>query len=116
MDIPYYLELQRRMFDIFRYVSCHEKNFGTHSVILEGLLVDTCAFFDSLCQTLIREKSLATNKASGEFNFGDYRTILESAFALSTKEVNLNPYDDALYSNPIHYAPDKNYGLPYTTV
>ena len=47
------------MIDTFRYVSCHEKNFETHSVILESLLVDTCSFFDSLCQTFIREKSQA---------------------------------------------------------
>jgi hypothetical protein len=122
MDIPYYIELQRRMFDIFRYVSCHEKNFETHSVILESLLVDTCSFFDSLCQTFIREKSGAGHvfkqqsqvgdfkgKLSGshEFNFGDYRTLLEGDFVLSTKEVNLNPYEDALYSNPMNYAPDK---------
>ena len=122
MDIPYYIELQRRMFDIFRYVSCHEKNFDTYSVILESLLVDTCSFFDSLCQTLIREKSLAgmtfkhesqigdfKRKVSdaAEFNFGDYRTLLEGDFVLSEKEVNLNPYEDALYSNPMRYAPDK---------
>lgn len=122
LDIPYYIELQRRMFDILRYVSCHEKNFDTYSVILESLLIDTCSFFDSLCQTLIREKSLAgctfkqeslvdsfKKKVSGnaEFNFGDYRELLEGDFVLSTKEVNLNPYEDALYSNPMHYLPDK---------
>ena len=57
MDIQYYIELQRRMIDIFRYVSCHEKNFDTHSLILENLLEGTCSFFDSLCQTYIREMS-----------------------------------------------------------
>lgn len=122
LDIQYYIELQRRMFDIFRYVSCHERNFDTYSVMLESLLIDACSFFDSLCQTLIREKSLAgwtfkqesmvsdfKKKVSGksEFNFGDYRELLEGDFALSTKEVNLNQYEDALYSNPVHYSPDK---------
>ena len=121
MDIPYYIELQRRTFDIFRYVSCHEENFGTHSVILESLLVDTCSFFDSLCQTFIREKSGAghvfkqesqvsdfTGKLNGsrEFNFGDYRKLLEGDFVLSKDEVNLNPYEEALYSNPMNL-PDK---------
>jgi hypothetical protein len=121
MDIPYYIELQRRMLDIFRYVSCHERNFDTYSVILESLLIDTCSFFDSSCQTLIRGKSLAGHafkkesrvgdfkkKVSGskEFNFGDYRQLLEGDFVLSTKKVNLNPYEDALYSNPMHYLPD----------
>jgi hypothetical protein len=106
MDIPYYIELQRRMFDIFRYVSCHEKNFDTYSVILESLLVDTCSFFDSLSQTFIREKASAglvfkqesgvgefKNKVSGknEFNFGDYRTLLEPDFALSKLKVNHKP-------------------------
>jgi len=121
LDIQYYIELQRRIVDIFRYVSCNEKNFDTYSVVLESLLIDTCSFFDSSCQTLIREKSLAGHtfkqesrvgdfkkKVSGsaEFNFGDYRELLEGDFVLSTKEVNLNPYEDALYSNPMHYLPD----------
>lgn len=109
------------MLDIFRYVSCHERNFDTYSVILESLLIDACSFFDSSCQTLIREKSRAGHtfkeeslvgdfkkKVSGnkEFNFGDYRQLLEGDFVLSTKKVNLNPYEDALYSNPMHYLPD----------
>lgn len=102
-------------------MSCHERNFDTYSVILESLLIDTGSFFDSLCQTLIRERSLAgytfkqesqvkkfQNKVSGsaEFNYGDYRELLEGDFVLSTKEVNLNLYEDALYSNPMHYAPN----------
>jgi len=121
-DIPYYIELQRRLFDIFRYVSCHEKNFAAYSVILESLLVDTCSFFDSLCQTFIREQSKAgrafkqqfrirdfKKKVNGkeDFNFGDYRALLEGDCLMSKKEVNLNPYEDALYSNPMHYSPDK---------
>ena len=42
----------------------------------------------------------------GEFNFGDYRQLLEGDFVVSAKEVNLNPYEDALYSNPVHYLPN----------
>jgi hypothetical protein len=121
LDLPYYVELQRRMVDIFRYVSCHERNFATYSVILESLLIDTCSFFDSLCQTLIRERSVEghafkqesgvddfSKKVSGkaDFNFGDYRKLLEGDFILSTKGVNVNPYEDAFYSNPMHYLPD----------
>lgn len=121
LDIPYYLELQRRMVDIFRYVSCHEKNFDTYSVIMESLLIDTCSFFDSLCQTLIREKSKAGHAFKREsrvgdfkkkvsesegFCFRDYRELLEGDFVLSKKEINLNLYEDALYSNPMHYLPD----------
>lgn len=131
LDIPYYLELQRRMFDIFRYVSCHERNFETYSVNLESLLVDACSFFDSLCQTFIREKSLSgyvfkqqarvsdfKKKVNGkaEFNFAAYRTLLESDFVLSKREVNLNPYEDAPYSNPMNYHPDSISGyliLPF---
>jgi hypothetical protein len=131
MDIPYYIELQRRTFDIFRYASCHEKNFDTYSVMIESLLVDTCSFFDSLCQTFIREKAkvghafkeqskikdFAKTVGGGEnFNFSDYRTLLEGEFVLSKMEVNLNPYEDALYSNPMNYAPAKIVGyliLPF---
>ena len=121
LEIPYYIELQRRIVDIFRYVSCHEKNFDTYSVVLESLLIDSCSFFDSLSQTLIREKSLAgyafkqesqvddfKKKVSGsaEFNCGDYRKLLEDDFVLYKMEVNLNLYEEAFYSNPMHYLPD----------
>ena len=109
------------MLDIFRYVSCHEKNFDTYSVVLESLLIDTCSFFDSLCQTFIRGKSRAGHafkqepkvgdfhkKVSGdeEFDFGDYRVLLEDDFILSARKVNLNPYEDTFYLNPMHYLPD----------
>jgi len=124
MDIPYYIELQRRMIDIFRYVSCHEKNFGTYSVVLESLLVDACSFFDSVCQTFIREKSQAgyTFKQEGRdfkkkvkgkeglFNCGDYRVLLEGDFGLSKHELNLNRYDDSLCLNPLQSSPDKMSG------
>jgi hypothetical protein len=127
VDIPYYIELQRRMFDIFRYVSCHEKNFETYSVSLESLLVGTCSFFDSQCQTFIREKSAAKHTfgqeakvpefgkkvyGSKNFNCGDYRELLEADFALSKNTVNLNPYEDAMYLNPLSYAPDAISGYP----
>jgi hypothetical protein len=48
-------------------------------------------------------------KVSGnsEFNFGDYRKLLEGDFVLSTREVNLNPYEDDFYSNPMYYLPDE---------
>jgi hypothetical protein len=75
-----------------------------------------------LCQNFIQEKSRAghifkhestvdkfKSKVSGaeEFNCGDYRKLLEGEFVLSKWEVNLNPYEDFLYSNPMHYAPDE---------
>lgn len=110
MDIEYYLELQRRMLDIFRYISCHEHNFETYSIVLESLLVDACSFFDSSCQTLIREKAATGHKFKEEakvadfalkttlgsnFNFADYRALLESDFVLSKKQVHLNLYDES---------------------
>ena len=119
-DIPYYVELQRRMFDIFRYVSCHEKNFQTHSVMLESLFVGAASFFDSQCQTFIRESSLAKHQFHNEaevtnfqqkvvgtdnFNCGDYRVLLESTFKLSDYAVILNPYEEALLLNPMIYTP-----------
>jgi hypothetical protein len=124
MDIPYYIELQRRMIDIFRYVSCHEDNFGTYSVVLESLLVDACSFFDSLCQTFIREKSQTgytfkqesrdfkkkVEGKEGMFNCGDYRALLEDDFGLSKHELNLNRYDDSLCLNPMQSSPDQMSG------
>lgn len=122
LNIAYYTELQRRMIDIFRYVSCHERNFNTYSIILESLFVDTGAFFDSLCQTLIRtrvsngqpfkQESIVANlakKVSGKdnFNISNYRDLLEGDFTLSAKEVNLNPYEDMFFAYPTNYRPDK---------
>ncbi len=119
-DIPYYVFLQRRMYDIFAYVSCHIDNFGTYSIQIESLLVDICSFFDSLCQRFIRELASGgrpfLNKASVDkfpqktagteyFNVGDYRILLEDDFAFSTKEVNLNAYEDNLYVNPLAFRP-----------
>jgi hypothetical protein len=121
LDIAYFVELQVRTLDIFRYVSCHEKNFSTYSIIIESALVDSGSFFDSLCQTFIRTKSSTGHHFTQEskvprladkiigksnFNFGDYRVLLEVDFALSGRQVNLNPYEDMFYSNPISYAPD----------
>ena len=121
LDIAYFTELQRRTLDIFRYVSCHEKNFATYSIIIESTLVDSGSFFDSLCQTFIRNKSSTryhfaqeskvqdwTDKIKRDknFNFGDYRVLLEEDFTLSGRQVNLNRYEDMFYSNPISHAPD----------
>lgn len=123
MDIQYYLELQRRIIDIFRYVACHKDNFDTYSLMLESLLVDTCSFFDSTCQTFIREKAAAGHSFKEEqritdfaskltmgnnFKFPDYRALLEGDFALSKKLVNLNLYEGALFANPLTggYVPD----------
>ena len=117
------------MLDIFRYVSCHKNNFDTYSIIMESVLVDTGSFFDSLCQTFIRALSSSghrfkreshisdfVKKASGSdnFNFADYRTLLEGEFTLSGRQVNLNPYEDAFYANPTSYAPDKVSGYLVT--
>jgi hypothetical protein len=88
---------------------------------MESLLIDACSFFDSLCQTFIREKSADgynfakethvskfTDKvrSRAEFTFGDYRQLLEADFRLSERKVNLNPYEEKFYSNPIHFHPD----------
>ena len=120
-DIAYYVFLQRRMYEIYSYVSCHSDNFGTYSIQLESLLVDTCSFYDSLCQRFIRELSnggrtfanqsnvdKSAKKAAGEeyFNAGDYRILLEGDFAFANKEVNLNSYEDNLYINSLTIRPD----------
>ncbi len=126
-DVPYYVELQRRMFDIFRYVSCHKNNFETHSVMLESLLIGAASFFDSQCQTFIRDKALAKHvfkreceikefkkkvEGSEDFNCGDYRVLLEVEFGMSKRAVNLNPYEDAMVLNPLSYDPSKINAFP----
>jgi hypothetical protein len=120
LHIAYFIELQRRIFDVFRYVSCHKDNCDAYSIIIESLLTDSSSFFDSLCQTLIRERSSnghrftqesgvsnCAGKVSGtaNFNFADYRLLLEADLTLSNRQVNLNPYDDIFYAYPTGYAP-----------
>ena len=61
------------MIDTFRYVSCHENNFETYSIILESLLIETCSFFDSLCQTFIRERSLGGYIFGQECSVNDFK-------------------------------------------
>jgi len=119
-DISYYVFLQRRLYDIFSYVSCHVDNFGTYSIQIESLLVDICSFFDSLSQRFIHELASAgrqfvnapsvdklAQKIAGteNFNAGDYRILFEGDFTLSMKAVNLNAYEDNLYIDPHRFAP-----------
>lgn len=121
LELDYFLELQLNMTDIFRYVACHERNFGCFSIRIESSLIDISAFFDSVCQDFIRlryaewsvrkkiggagapdaEGFKASNKATkleekvsgkAEFNMGDYQTLLEAEFLLSHCEVQLRPY------------------------
>jgi len=115
LDIPYYLELQRRLENILLYVSCHENNFQTHSIKIENLFVDTCAFFESMCQSYLIENNnnghkfeFAANISDFEkkvgggkfFTIGDYRMILDNEFNLSGMNLNLNCYEDDYYGNP----------------
>jgi hypothetical protein len=119
-DISYYVFLQKRMYDIFSYVSCDVSNFSTYSIQIESLLIDVCSFFDSLGQQFISELVDAgqqfvngsnvdrlSQKVAGTkyFTAGDYRILLEGDFAFSTKEVNLNAYEDNLYVNPLAFIP-----------
>ncbi|RJR51418.1 MAG: hypothetical protein C4576_03700 [Desulfobacteraceae bacterium] len=114
LEVEYYVELQRRTFDIFRYVACHESNFGAFSIVIESVLVDICSFFDSLCQNFIR--SLASGcvlsnvaavkeysakvRGSRDFNIAEYQALLEPAFSLSEKQLALNAYQDHLQKEP----------------
>jgi hypothetical protein len=121
-DIQYFLGLQDRFVDLLKYITCHENNFSCYSVKNESLIVDICSFFDSLCQTYIRDLHSAgrifinqTNVRSfpgkiqnnSNFDAGDYRKLLEGDFNLSIKAVNLNLYEDFLIVNPVGYHPDK---------
>lgn len=115
LDFPYYLELQKRLEDIFLYVACHERNFSTYSIKIENLFVDNCAFFESLCQAFIIDKSAEGHnfkfknnindfekKLDGRKHFSivDYRIVLDNEFDLSGKELNLNTYEEEYYGNP----------------
>lgn len=130
--LPYFVDLQNRMIDIFPFVSCHKTNFGTYSIKIESLFVDVCSFFDSLSQTYICEQhkkgypfkgqdrvkdfekkiaSVGHRKGSGKkgefFNAGDYRSLFEGTFRLSNKEVGVNNYDGQLVLNAVQFPPEK---------
>src|SRR5689334_21878754 len=130
--LPYFVDLQNRMIDIFPFVSCHETNFGTYSIKIESLFVDVCSFFDSLSQTYICEQhkkgypfkgqdkvkyfekkiaSVGQPKGSdkkGEFfNAGDYRSLFEGTYRLSDKEVGVNNYDGQLVLNAVQFPVEK---------
>jgi len=125
LDVPYYIELQRRFEDISLYISYHESNFGTYSIRIENLFVDICAFFDSLCQTFIRNlvmkghdfiqkgnvkdfDSKITKK--NKFNIVDYYWLLNTNFKLADRFLNLNIYEDNFYDNPQRGLPDSVHG------
>lgn len=119
LDLTYYIELQRRLEEIFLYVDCNRDNFNTFSVKIENLFVDTCAFFDSLSQThiieeknknvvFIAERSNAINinnriQNNNFLNMGDYKILFEQEYQLSNKTLNLNHSDSAYFGNPIAY-------------
>lgn len=115
LDFPYYLELQKRLEEAFLFVACNEKNFGTHSIKIENLFVDNCAFFESLIQSFVLElyhsghkfiyQSQITDfqkKIDGHkhFSIADYRVLLENEFDLAKKELNLNSYEEDYFGNP----------------
>ncbi len=118
LDVSQYLALQKRLFDLFPYVSCQESNFSTFSSELCSILLDAGSFFDSLSQTFIRTYSQSgltflketevkyfSKKVSNEkyFSMGDYRILLENQFELSKKLLNLNVYGDDFSSYPISF-------------
>ncbi len=119
--LGYYNELQNRIFDIFLYVSCDQRNFGVFSIALASLFLDAASYFDSLSQNFIIERSEAgnglksaaaikdlTRKTKGKsfFTIDDYRACFEAEFAFSVKTLNLNTHGDNFHSQPIAYLSD----------
>jgi len=103
-------------------MTCHEDHFLCYSIKGESLMIDVCSFFDSLCQTYIRDQHSSgyvfTNEAhikdlqkkfegKNNFNAADYRQLLDGDFNLSTRAVNLNLYNDHLFINPLRFSPEK---------
>lgn len=115
LDASQYLELQRRVIEIFPFISCRIENFQTFSATLASILLDAGSLFDSFSQNLIRcyaeaqmrfsnedQVSDYIKKVKGEMNFNmrDYQVLLNLKFKLSKREVNLNTYDDDFCSSP----------------
>lgn len=115
LEVGYYVELQKRLMDIFQFVACDERNFGTFSVALASLFLDAASYFDSLAQNLIRAyveagKAFTAQvsvdefgrkvRAKDNFTMRDYRTLLEPQFGFSTKVLNLNCIQGDYYCHP----------------
>jgi hypothetical protein len=121
LEVGFYNELQRRLFEIFLNVSCDERNFKTFSISLASTFLDAGSYFDSLAQTFIRSRFNSgkhfkaetkaprfAEKIRGQsnkgkpifFDMGDYRTLFEEEFVFSDKILNLNTHGDDFYSSP----------------
>src|SRR5947209_16780252 len=114
----YYIELQRRVQDVFLYISCHEDNFSAFSIKIESIIIDICSFFDSLCQVFIKTLKLKGHifKEENEikdfnkkadlgirgyhFSIIDYKSLLFIDLSLHDKEVIL----DYGYPIPVMYS------------
>ncbi|HLP77120.1 MAG TPA: hypothetical protein VK327_09390 [Candidatus Paceibacterota bacterium] len=123
IDVSFYLEMQKQLFEVFLFVACGQKNFDVFSVKLTSLLLEAGSFFDSLSQSFIRDvhkrgesfgvESNCGNfeaKARGEQNFtmADYRIIFEHRYQFSTLALNLNPYGGDSGLSPLLYRHEKN--------
>jgi hypothetical protein len=101
----------------------HQDNYNTFSIKIENLFVDTCAFFDSLCQTHIIESKTGGKNFIAEssvsnfarkisikeyFNIDDYQKILESEYHVSSFEINLNSHIESYVGNPNYYIDQTN--------
>lgn len=124
LDVCYYIELQKRLLDVFLYISCTQKNFETHSIKLASLILEAGTLFDSLSQTFIRSRCSEglTFKAAGEikhlekklngsefFKITEYRTLFETEFSFSKCILNLNVYHDEFYRHPYDCYEDSSY-------
>jgi hypothetical protein len=115
LEVGYYSELQKRLIGLFQTVACDQRNFGTFSVVMASIFLDSASYLDSLAQNLIRAYASAgkTFKSAGSvrdyakklqgdlhFNMADYRCLLDVEFGLSAKEVNLNCHGGDYYGSP----------------
>src|SRR5262249_52765092 len=88
-------------------------NFNVYSIKIEGILIETCSFFDSLCQVFIQNLIKKNHKFTKEdeikeihekldaqnrrkhFNIQDYEKLLNVDFCLHDKAVILS------YAHPL---------------
>jgi len=120
-EFLYFIELQNRLERLLTFVSCHDRNFSTYSIKIENLILDTCSFFDSLCQSHIRESTnsgtefVAANeisnfngKVTGDnfFNIIDYAILLERQYTISEFKINLNAYEEKYFYHSLAVVPN----------
>lgn len=97
----YYLHLERKLIEIFRYIECDTHNFQTYSIELSALFLSIGGELDSVFK-LLCDFNQKENK-----NMKEYRTILKEYFidledykVIVRKKFSIYPFNNFYNKSP----------------